>query len=206
MLTIWGRSNSVNVRKALWALDELALEYRHIEAGGAFGLVKESDFLKRNPNGLVPCLEHDDFVLWESNAIVRYLAETFGHGTLQPDGARARAAADKWMDWASLVFAAPFRDIFWNSVRATPAQRNEAEIQRGLENSAELLRIVDDVLAQQPYLSGDRLGIGDIPLGCQIQALRTLSYPLSELPHVAAWYQRLEQREAFRTLVRLPLA
>lgn len=206
MLTIWGRSNSVNVRKVLWTLDELGLEHRHILAGGAFGLVNEDAFLQRNPNGHVPCLQHDDFVLWESNAIVRYLADAFGQGSLQPDDARSRAAADKWMDWSSLAMATPFRDIFWNSVRATPAQRNEEEIQRGIRNASALLRIADATLATQDYLSGPRLGIGDIPLGCVVQALFTLPYDYADLPHLKAWYQRLQKRPAFQRLAALPLA
>lgn len=200
MLTIWGRSNSVNVRKVLWAVAELGLEHRHIEAGGAHGQVNNEAYRQLNPNGLVPSLQHGDFVLWESNAIVRYLAEVFGQGSLQPEGAQARAAADKWMDWASLAFSVPFRDIFWNSVRATPEQRSETEIQRGLEQAGQLLRIVDQTLAQQPFLSGERLGIGDIPLGTQLQALRTLPYKVDDIPHVDAWYERLRGHTGFQHL------
>lgn len=204
-LTLWGRSSSSNVRKVIWALAELGLDYRRVDAGGAFGVVGDAEYLRLNPNGLVPCLQQGSFVLWESNAIVRYLADVHGQGSLLPDGAQARAAADKWMDWTSTTFVAPFRDIFWNSVRATPEQRSETEIQRGREQAAALLHIVDAALGGQPYLSGERFGMGDIPLATLLQALHTVPGSLPSLPHVDAWYARLQQREGLRLLEGLSL-
>lgn len=204
-ITLWGRTSSSNVRKVLWALTELGLDFRRVDAGGAFGVVRDAEYLRLNPNGLVPCLQQGDFVLWESNAIVRYLADVYGQGSLLPDGAQARAAADKWMDWASTAFAGPFRDIFWNSVRATPAQRSETEIQRGWEQGAALLQIADAALARQPYLSGERFGMGDIPLATLLQALRTLPDAFPALPHLDAWYGRLQARKGMQLLESLSL-
>lgn len=205
MLSLWGRTSSSNVRKVLWALDEVGVAYHREEAGGAFGVVDSEDYRRLNPNGLVPCLQHGDLVLWESNAIVRYLADVYGQGALLPDGAQGRAAADKWMDWTATAFFGPFRDIFWNSVRATPEQRSEVEIERGLAQAASLLQIVDDTLARQPYLSGARFGMGDIPLGTLLQALRTLPYEYPSLAHVDAWYARLQQRPGMQRLESLSL-
>ena len=98
MLRIWGRRNSINVQKVLWCCGELGLDYERIDAGGVFGLTRDPEYLALNPNGLVPTISDDGFVLWESNAIVRYLAARHGSGTLWPEDLRERADAERWMD------------------------------------------------------------------------------------------------------------
>jgi len=114
MLKIWGRKNSSNVRKPLWAAEELGLAYEAIDAGGAFGVVDTPEYRAMNPNGRVPVIEDDGFVLWESNAIVRYLMARHADGTAwYPADLQARASADKWMDWTTSNFAGPFRTVFW---------------------------------------------------------------------------------------------
>lgn len=205
MLKIWGRVNSSNVRKVLWCAEELGLAYERIEAGGAHGVVSDPAYRALNPNGLVPCLDEDGFVLWESNAIVRYLAARHGVGMLWPQDAQVRAAADKWMDWTTASFAPHYRDVFWNLVRRSPQEQVAAEISRGLDGCGRLLAIVDKTLANQPFLSGDQLGIGDIPLGCSIYGWFTMPIERPDLPHLAAWYQRLTERPAFRKGVMTPL-
>ncbi|WP_206300776.1 glutathione S-transferase N-terminal domain-containing protein, partial [Pseudomonas viridiflava] len=100
MLKIWGRKNSSNVRKALWIAEELGLQYEALDAGGAFGLVDGAVYRAKNPNGRIPMIEDGDFVLWESNAIVRYLAARHApDSALYPSDVQQRATADKWMDW-----------------------------------------------------------------------------------------------------------
>lgn len=204
-MQIWGRVNSTNVRKVLWCAAELGLAYEHVNAGGAFGLVNEPAYRAMNPNGLVPCLKDGDLVLWESNVIVRYLARQYGHEPFAPKDAKAWASADKWMDWASLSFGAPFRDVFWNLVRLPPEQRNMAEVARGTEQCARLMTLADAALAETPYLSGRDLGIGDIPLGCIAYGWFSMPIDRPELPHLAAWYARLTERPAFQSAVMTPL-
>jgi glutathione S-transferase len=202
---IWGRGNSTNVRKVRWCAEELGLAYEQIDAGGSFGVVSDPDYLAMNPNGLVPCLQDGDLVLWESNAIVRYLARQYGRQPFAPTEAAAWASADKWMDWASLSFAAPFRDLFWNLVRCTPEQRSETEMKRGEEQCARLMAIADAALSASPYLSGQRLGIGDIPLGCVAYAWFSLPIERPALPNLNGWYERLAERPAYRRAVMTPL-
>lgn len=206
MMKIWGRVNSTNVRKVLWCAEELGISYEHINAGGVFGVVNDSEYLAMNPNGLVPCLQDGDLVLWESNAIVRYLARQYGGSPFAPvNDAQAWASADKWMDWASQSFAGPFRDVFWNLVRCTAEQRNEDEIKRGVEQGARLLKIVDAALAHKPFLSGAQVGIGDIPLGCMAYAWFSLPIERPNLPNLSQWYERLCQRPAYQKAVMTPL-
>ncbi len=126
-MKIWGRINSTNVRKVLWCAEELGITYDRVDAGGAFGLNTEPAYLAMNPNGLVPCLEDDGLVLWESNAIVRYLARTHGRTPFVPaigtrEGEMAFAAADKWLDWTSTTLAAPSGAA--SSISCAASQRN----------------------------------------------------------------------------------
>jgi glutathione S-transferase len=104
MLRIWGRLSSINVQKVVWCADELGLPYERTEAGGSFGVVGTPEYLAMNPNGLVPVIDDGGFVLWESNAIVRYLAARHGDGWLWPTDLQLRAEADRWMDWQNFTF------------------------------------------------------------------------------------------------------
>lgn len=205
MLTIWGRANSNNVKKALWCAAELGLNYDHINAGGTYGKVNEQPYRSLNPNGLVPLLQDDDFVLWESNTIVRYLAAKYGQAPFYPQDLQARAAAEKWMDWLTSTIAAPFRTLFWGMVRTPPEQRDRAAIDAAIAELEQHFAIVEQTLAQQPYLSGDAFGIGDIPLGSFIYAWFELPIKRQPRPHLERWYQQLCARPAYQSAVMIPL-
>jgi glutathione S-transferase len=189
----------------LWCAEELGLAFDHVDAGGSFGVVRDPDYLAMNPNGLVPCLKDGDLILWESNAIVRYLARQYGRQTFAAEDAAAWASADKWMDWASLSFAGPFRDLFWNLVRCSADQRNESEMKRGEEQCARLMAIADDALSMSPYLSGQSFGIGDVPLGCIAYAWFSLPIKRVALRNLNGWYERLCERPAYQKAVMTPL-
>lgn len=205
MLKLWGRTNSTNVKKALWCLEELGVPYTRVDAGGVFGIVGEPAYAAKNPNRLVPCLEDGELVLWESNAIVRYLAAQYGEPALWNPDPRQRAEADKWMDWVTSTLAAPFRAVFWNLVRTPVEQRDMAAVEASLAKCSELLAIPDRILAAQPFLSGANLGMGDIPLGCYAYAWFEMPIERPELPHLQAWYQRLQERPAYQRAVMIEL-
>lgn len=205
MLKIWGRANSTNVKKVLWMIEELDLVHQRIDAGGAFGVVNDPAYRAMNPNGLVPVLEDGDVVLWESNTIVRYLASRYGDEGADQVGAVAQAQAEKWMDWATSSLALPFRDLFWGMVRTPEDQRDMAKINAAKEAVGKLLAIPDAALATQPYLSGDSLGVGDIPLGCFAYAWFEMPIERPNLPNLEAWYARLKGRDAYQHAVMTPL-
>ncbi|MCQ4270015.1 glutathione S-transferase [Pseudomonas kuykendallii] len=205
MLKIWGRKNSNNVRKVLWCAEELGLPYEQIDAGGAFGVVGDAEYRAKNPNGLVPLIEDDGFVLWESNAIVRYLSAKHADGGLQPAELQARASADRWMDWMTSSLAAPYRTVFWGMLRTAEADRDVAAIEAARSLCAKLLAVPEQALARQPWLSGEAFGMGDIPLGSFIYAWFEMPIERPSLPHLEAWYARLRERPAFQRAVMTAL-
>ncbi|CNH92985.1 glutathione S-transferase family protein [Yersinia pekkanenii] len=206
MLTVWGRNNSTNVKKVLWCLEELDISYERIDVGGQYGQLNDPLYRSLNPNGLIPCLQDKDFILWESNTIVRYLAAQYGQSTLYLADAQLRAGAEKWMDWATSSLVVPFKAVFIGLVRTAPEQQDQVKIAHGIEQLNTLMAIADQALEQQAYLSGDKFGIGDMPLGCLAYAWFNLSIARPELPHLQRWYQRLTQRVAFQKVIDIGLS
>jgi glutathione S-transferase len=201
MLKIWGRKNSINVQKVMWAVGEIGLKHERIDAGMAFGRTKEPAFLKMNPNGLVPVIEDGDFVLWESNVIVRYLAARYGDDNLWPEDPVHRAESDKWMDWVVTALNPAIFPAFWGLVRTPPEQRDKAAIEASRDKTAEMLKIIDSHLAHRLFVAGPTLSMGDIPLGCFVNRWFALPIDRPALPHLANYFERLKQRPAFVTHV-----
>jgi glutathione S-transferase len=204
MLTIWGRVNSVNVKKALWTVEELGLKYERIDAGMQFGLNKTPEYLAMNPTGLVPTIRDDGFVLWESHTVVRYLSAKYGAGTLCPTDLRERADCERWMDWAQ-TFQGAMRNVFWGLIRTPPEKRDAKAIEEGRRKSAELLAIPEAILAGRKFITGERFTMGDIPLGCEVQRWMRVPIERPSFPNVEAWFERLRERAPFRKAVDLPL-
>jgi len=205
MLRIWGRVNSVNVKKALWAAEELGLRYERIDAGMQFGVVSTPEYRKMNPMSLVPTIDDDGFTLWESHSIVRYLAAKHGAGTLWPADLRQRADSDRWMDWA-FTFQAALRPVFWGLVRTPAEKRDLNAIEEARRKCAELLEVPDRALASRPYLAGASLTMGDIPLGCHVHLWMRMPIERPAHANLSGWFDRLCARPAFRKIVDIPLS
>ena len=133
MLKIWGRQNSINVQKVMWVVQELGIEHERIDAGMQFGKVDEAWYRQMNPNGRVPTINDDGFILWESNAVVRYLVRKYGSGRLSPATIEAQALADSWMDWASNTLAPPVTALFWGLIRTPAAEYNLEALESQLD-------------------------------------------------------------------------
>ncbi|MGH8747000.1 MAG: glutathione S-transferase family protein [Burkholderiales bacterium] len=197
MLKVWGRANSVNVRKVLWCCDELGVAFERVDAGLQYGVVNTPEYRKLNPNGLVPTIEDDGFVLWESHAIVRYLSARYGAGKLWPADDRARADADRWMDWASGTFGTAFRPAFWGLVRTPAEQRDMKSINEAAKKCGELAGYVDAALAARRFVAGEQFTMGDIPLGCHLHLWLNLPIERPACANLSAWHKRLLERPAF---------
>ena len=201
MLTIHGRTNSSNVQKVLWALRELDVPFERRDAGGAFGVVDTPEYKAMNPNSRVPTMEEDGFVLWESNAIVRYLAGRHGAGILCPEDPQVRADADRWMDWQQTTVAPQITPIFWNLVRTPEPDRDPAAIEAGRLGMIPLMQIMDRHLSASSFMVGDRLTMADIPLGVMTYRWLTLIDDRPAMANLEGWYARICERPAFRTTV-----
>ncbi|MBS0609716.1 MAG: glutathione S-transferase [Comamonadaceae bacterium] len=206
MLRLWGRLSSINVRKVVWALQELGLPFQRTDAGGQFGLVREPAFLALNPNGLVPLLEDDGLALWESNAIVRYLCARHAGGTLYPEPLPARFVAEQWMDWQQTTLNPAGRDAFVQWIRTPAPQRDMALIAQSVAATGPLLALLNERLARQPYLAGDSFTMADIPVGCEIHRWWGLPLERAPLPHLERWYQSLQARAGARGVLDLALS
>ncbi len=206
MLQIWGRSNSINVQKVLWCCGELDVSYHRVDIGGPFGGTGEPEYLRLNPNGLVPTISDGGFVLWESNVIVRYLAARHGTGTLYPENLAKRADADRWMDWQMGTLWANFRPAFVGLIRTPPEKRDHAYTAAAIRKTAENLTILDAHLAARDYVTGPAFTMADIPLGATAYRWFRLDIERPPMPNLEAWYERLCARAPYQATVMVPLS
>ena len=205
MLKLWGRVNSINVQKVLWALDELKVPFERVDAGMAFGVVGEPFYKKMNPNSRVPTIYDDGFVLWESNAIVRYLAAKHGAGSLWPSDPRQRADSDRWMDWASNHVNPALTPVFWNLIRTPADKRNMAQVDAGAEATAQQFQVLEQALEDRDYVAGKSFTMGDIAVGVNVYRWSALDVKRPRLPRLEAYYERLKRRPPFQKHVLQPL-
>jgi glutathione S-transferase len=204
-MKIWGRHTSINVQKVLWTCDELGIGYERVDVGGAFGGLDTPEYLGMNPNSRIPVIEDDGFVLWESNTIVRYLADKHAHGTLYPASAKERSDAERWMDWQICHILPGLVTLFFGLIRTPARDRDMKAIEEARVRTEGFWRILDAHLADRTFVTGGTFTMGDIPIGAF--AYRWLALPIERpaLPHLDAWYQRLAARPAYRKNVMLPL-
>jgi glutathione S-transferase len=199
MLKIMGRKTSVNVQKVMWVVGELNLPHFRLDMGGTFGGLETPEFMALNPNRLVPVIDDAGFVLWESNAIVRYLSEAYGRGSLAPEGRSGFARADQWMEWTtSMIYSPIIGGAYYQLIRTSAAQRDRAQMDAAVTKAGERLAILDKKLADSAFICGDALTIADIAAGALMYRYFTLPIARPSLPHVESWYRRLCDRPANR--------
>jgi glutathione S-transferase len=197
MLKVYGRANSINVRRVLWMLDEVGETYEREDWGRGFKPTDSPEFRKINPVGVVPVIDDGNFRLRESNAIVRYLAEKHGRSDLYPKGLQQRALVESWMDWSSTDFANGMRPVFHALVVKNPAYSNQVE---GAikEWSGQMQVLEQHLTGSGPYVMGKTFTIGDIPVGMVVNRWYSIPFQKSEFKAVAAYYDRLAERPAYR--------
>lgn len=203
MIKLWGRANSVNVQKVLWCLDELRLPYERIDAGLQYGRNDQPEYLSMNPNGRVPTLEDGDFVLWESNSILRYLTMQYGPASgLYPDAPKLRASIDRWLDWALSSLQPAERPVFWGMVRTPPAQRNMVELQAAADQVGLLWLMLDAHLKGRAFVEGDAFTIADIVMAVYCRRFLELDgIQRPDTPNLRAWYDGMKTRTPFQVHV-----
>ncbi|MDW8847913.1 glutathione S-transferase [Erwinia sp. MMLR14_017] len=200
MLKILGRASSINVRKVLWICEELNIPFRREEWGEGFKSPQEASFRALNPNALVPVIQDGDFVIWESNAIIRYLANAYGGGWLYPEDPRARAPVDQWTDWQATELNTSWRYAFMALVRHSPAHQDPRLLAAACKGWSYTMAILNAQLERTgAYVAGSAFSLADIPVGLSVN--RWFETPLDHpaFPAVRAYYERLTERKGYAT-------
>ena len=206
MLKIWGRMSSINVKKVVWTAQELALDFQRTEAGGLFGVVRTPDYMALNPNSLVPVIEDDDYVLWESNVIVRYLAAKHAPDSIYPTNMYERFDAERWMDWQQTTLNPASRPGFWQLIRTPPEQRSPTVVAESNAAVEALMATLDAHLAQRDFMVGERFTIADIPLACEVHRWFGLPQVRQSRPHIERWYASICARQASKGVLDVALS
>jgi glutathione S-transferase len=189
VIRILGKASSINVRKVLWACEEIGIAYSRADDGPE---------MAQNPNGLVPVIVDDDFVLWESNSIIRYLANKWSAHTLQPTEPRARAEVDRWIDWQATEFNSAWRYAFSAIVRRNPAFNDPRDIEASKKQWSRMMEILDSQLARTGgHVAGAAFTLADIPIGLSVNRWFMTPFERPAFAHVGAYYERLSARPAF---------
>ena len=197
MITVHGRNTSSNVQPVIWLLTELNLPHDRLDVGGAFGGTDTPEYRAMNPMGLIPTLQDDDVTMFESQAILRYLGARHGE-LLWPAEPMARSSADQWMEWTKTTVAPEVvYKIFWQLVRTPAAVRDTAALELSVIKVAEIMAIAEAQLAKHDWLAGPEMTLADICFGAQLFRYFTLPFERTELPKLAAYYQRLNKRPAY---------
>lgn len=208
MLKIWGRATSSNVQKVLWCCSELDLPFERVDLGGPFGGNHDPEYLRLNPNGLVPTIRDGDLVLWESNTICRYLATVHGGEKgerLYPKEPGARAFVERWMDWQLATAGGPMGQLLFGLIRTRPEQRDPAAIEAARRRALEAWTIVDDALQGRPFLAGGALTLAEIVLGTLVYRWHAFPIERPPLANLRAWYERLRGNAGFKTHIEIPI-
>ncbi|HBZ7632935.1 TPA: glutathione S-transferase family protein [Klebsiella pneumoniae] len=200
MLTIWGRKTSSNVQALMWCVGELGLDYLRFDVGHRYGGTDGEAFYQLNPNRTVPVLQDgDNPPLWETGAILRYLASRYANEAFWPGDLLARTEVDRWAEWSkqniALGFTAP---VFWRMVRTPAAERDPQAIAAAVTTLEQKLAIAEARLAGSRYLVGDTFTLADIQFGHVLYRYFAIDITRRPLPHLAAYYARLTARPAFR--------
>lgn len=197
MLKILGRLSSINVRKVVWTCAELAIEFEREDWGAGYQSTESPAFLALNPNAMVPVIKDGDFVLWESNTIIRYLAAAYGGDLLFPTAPKARALVERWLDWQAADLNPSWSYAFHALVRRSPQHQHPELIAASTANWNKYMRILDRQLADTgAFVAGAAFSLADIPIGLSVNRWRLTPMDKPTLPAVAAYYQRLSQRPA----------
>jgi len=206
MLKIWGRKNSSNVQKVLWLCAELEIAFERVDWGGPFGGNKDPDYLRMNPNGLVPTVDDGGLIIWESNTILRHLAATRGGQKLHPSEPALRTQVERWMDWQLASLTPPMTTLLMGYFRTPPEKRDAAVLEAARKRGGEVWAMVEGQLAGRHYIAGSEFTLADIGLG--IWAHRWHAFPIErpDLPRVSQWYERLSERPGLRSHVAGPVS
>ena len=198
MITVYGRTTSVNVQAVMWCIAELGLEHERLDYGAAFGKVDTPEYRALNPHGLVPTIRDGDTVVWESAAVVRYLACKYGDEAFWLCDPGARALLDMWAEWMkSTIYPDFISTIFIQLVRTAKTARNHAAVATAEARLKKEMPKLDARIGAGPWLNGEHFSFADIATGVMLHRYFTLEHDRAEVPNLKAYYERLLTRPAY---------
>lgn len=198
MLKILGKAPSINVRKVLWTCAELNLPFDREDWGSGFKSTQTPEFLSLNPNGLVPVIRDGDFVLWESNAIIRYLASRYNGAHLYPTNPIERARIDQWIDWQATDLNRSWSYAFLGLVRRSAEHQAADQIARSIESWTRNMDILDRQLhTTGAFVAGKQFTLADIPIGLSVNRWFGTPIQHGHFPAVSSYFERLNEQRGF---------
>lgn len=193
MMRVLGRLTSINVRKVVWALEVIDQPYEQEDWGMPLRDPKVPEFLALNPNGQVPVLVDGDFALWESNAILIYLADKAGGDRLLPSDARQRARALQWLGWQVSDLNPVWMYAIFALVRKLPGYDDQKQIDNSIQRWTARMQILEAELARGgPFIVGAHFSIADIALALSCHRWFQTPFEKVSLPAVEDYYRRLK--------------
>lgn len=205
MIKVWGRASSSNVQCVMWCLAELDLPHERFDAGLMYGVNNTPEYLEMNPNGTVPTLiDGDGPALWESGAILRYLANTYADDKFWPRDGLLRADIDRWAEWSKVSVQMNFNaPIFWPVVRLSPEKTDEDKLKTAISFFEKKLGIAQNKLRHHQFLAGDDFTLADIQFGHILYRYFELEITRAHLPGIRDYYDRLTAMPHYRTHVMI---
>ena len=217
MLKLWGRPTSGRTQKVLWTLAEIGLPFELVLASGVmgpgghvskgnspFGVVDTSEYRAKNPNGRIPTIDDEGFVLWESNSIVRYLAMQYAPALLYDNDVRTFASASRWLDWENNELLPPQHEMAMHLIRLPPDQRDSTKLEKARVDFVKRLSIMEEQLGGTRYMCGERFTYGDIAVGLRVHRWRLFDLESPAFPNIDRWYKEITSRPAFHVWTAAP--
>ncbi|MEM7407930.1 MAG: glutathione S-transferase family protein [Pseudomonadota bacterium] len=210
-IKLWGRYTSGRTLKVLWALGELELDFELVLASGAmgpdgavskghtpYGVVDQADYLAMNPNGRVPTIDDDGFVLWESNSIVRYLGMQYGPEHFYGNSVQMFASASRWLDFENNNLVPSMHEIDVQIRRTPEPDRDPAKVERATKTLIAEFNKVEHQLGETRFMCGDHWTMGDIGIGLRVHRWHMFALPgAPEWPNIGRYYAEILARPAF---------
>jgi glutathione S-transferase len=198
MIEVWGRRSSINVQKVLLALEECGQPFERHAVGGQFGGTDDKAFQKMNPNALVPVMKDGTITLFESNAIMRYLARKYGKDTIRPRGQKAWALADQWTDWTATTLTPQMFTVLVKQVRCAPEDADPAAVKVAAKNLEGLFKIANRAIGRKPWMTGRHFNYADIAMGAFYWRYKKFDIKHAKTPNLDRWMDQLIERPAFQ--------
>lgn len=200
MLTVWGRKTSSNVQALMWCIGEMELPYVRHDIGHKYKGTETDFYYSLNPNRTVPVLQDGTAPpLWETGAILRYLANRYGAESFWPSDDIQKANIDKWAEWSKINVATAFNlPVFWRVVRTPQENRDEQAITEAMVKLENYLSVAEAQFEKHRFLAGDDFSLADIQFGHVLYRYYDIDVVRKSLPRLRAYYENIAVRPAFQ--------